>query len=202
MEIQLDSSYRTVRRRVELAIEALNVPSITSGPVEINGVYASAGLKGRERDQESRSEGLSTRGRGAYGGNKPPVFRLVDHGPGDWYGVPAKFAEASTVQLLLAKPRGGVADRLHARISGLRPTRGRQRIQPQYVIHCNGEYADAEIHVNSCETHVSLTRRWLSPHRGVSKDKLTPYRKPSNFAANSTERQGDEGLKHALAAAH
>jgi hypothetical protein len=41
-----------VRRRVERFARALDAPSTTlSGPVEIDEVYLSAGLKGCERDQ-------------------------------------------------------------------------------------------------------------------------------------------------------
>lgn len=62
----------------------VDAPSITlSGPVEIDAVYVSAGFKGRERDQEPRSRGLATRGRGSYAGDKPPVLtcqlRSVDY---------------------------------------------------------------------------------------------------------------------------
>jgi len=57
------------------------------GPVEIDEVYVSAGKKGRERDQESRSRGLSTRGRGTYDGDKPPVFIIADRGTGQRYVI-------------------------------------------------------------------------------------------------------------------
>jgi len=43
----------------------------------------------------------------------------------------------------------------------------------EYVVHGDGEYVDGDVHVNTCESHASLARRWLSPHRGVSKDKHT-----------------------------
>ncbi|ELY82760.1 ISH4 transposase [Natrinema pallidum DSM 3751] len=43
----------------------------------------------------------------------------------------------------------------------------------EYVVHGDGDDADDEVHVNTCESHASLTRRWVSPHRGISKDKLT-----------------------------
>jgi len=47
IEAEIDLSYRTVRRRVERSGEALDAPSITlSGPVEIDEMYVSAGLKG------------------------------------------------------------------------------------------------------------------------------------------------------------
>jgi len=103
IEAELDLSYKTVRRRVERFAKALDAPSITlSGPVEIDEVYVSAGLKGRERDSWSRSRGLSTCGRGSYNGDKPPVYTLVDRGSDDRYVVPAKSADESTVRLLLA----------------------------------------------------------------------------------------------------
>ena len=53
---ELDLSYKTLHRRVERFTKALNAPSIKlSGPVEIDELYVSAGLKGRERDGQSRS---------------------------------------------------------------------------------------------------------------------------------------------------
>jgi transposase-like protein len=55
IEAELDRPYRTVRRGVEGVVSAVDAPSITlSGPVEIDEVYISAGLKGRERDSWSR----------------------------------------------------------------------------------------------------------------------------------------------------
>jgi transposase-like protein len=45
----------------------------------------------------------------------------------------------------------------------------------KYVLHDEGEYADGDVHVNTYESHGSLLRPWLSPHQGVSKDKITPY---------------------------
>jgi transposase-like protein len=55
------------------------------------------------------------------------------------------------------------------------PLEDDQKYQREAVIHSEGEYVDEDAHVNTCESHASLVRRWLSPHRGVSKDKLTPY---------------------------
>jgi hypothetical protein len=62
-----------MHRRIERFTRALDAPSLgLVGPVEIDEVYVAAGKKGRERDRESRSRGLSTRGRGSYSGDKPP----------------------------------------------------------------------------------------------------------------------------------
>jgi transposase-like protein len=60
LDAELDVSYRSLRRRVEQFARTLNAPAINLvGPVEIDEFYVSAGLKGRERDRESRSRGLS-----------------------------------------------------------------------------------------------------------------------------------------------
>ena len=64
------SRTKTLHRRVERFGEALNAPSIElCGPVEIDELYVSAGLKGHERDGPSRSRCLSTRGRRIHGGD-------------------------------------------------------------------------------------------------------------------------------------
>jgi transposase-like protein len=191
-----------VRRRVERFARALDAPSIAlSGPIEIDEVYVSAGLKGRERDQESRSRGLSTRGRGSYDGDKPPVFTLVDRGSDEHYVVPAKSAEESTVRLLLGNH---TQESLTVYTDGFRayePLEDDDAFTREYVVHGDGEYADGDVHVNGCESHASLTRRWLSPHRGISKDKLTPYLRAFQLRYELYRKPGDEALKHALDAA-
>mgnify|MGYP000147403617 CR=1 FL=1 len=68
----------------------------------------------------------------------------------------------------------------------------------QYVVHGEGEYADDEVHVNTCESHASLVRRWLSPHRGVSKDKPTPYLRAFQLRQRVRRKPGDEALKTIL----
>jgi len=30
----------------------------------------------------------------------------------------------------------------------------------EYVVHGDGEYDDGDVHVNTCESHASLARRW------------------------------------------
>ncbi|RLM95317.1 IS1595 family transposase [Haloarcula sp. Atlit-7R] len=202
IEVELDCSYRTVRRHVERFARALDAPAIRlSGPVEIDEVYVSAGLKGRERDQKSRSRGLSTRGRGSYAGDKPPVFTLVDRGSDERYVVPAKSADESTVRLLLADHE---QESLTVYTDGFRADDALEdddEFDREYVVHGDGEYADGDVHVNGCESHASLTRRWLSPHRSVSKDKLTPYLRAFELRRELYRKPGDEALKHALDAA-
>jgi hypothetical protein len=68
----------------------------------IDEFYVNAGRKGRERDGESRSRGLSTRGRGTHAADKPPVFILADRATAKRYVIPAKAATESAIRLLLA----------------------------------------------------------------------------------------------------
>jgi len=82
-------------RRIERFARALDAPSLDLvGPVEIDEVYVSD--EDRERNRESRSRGLLTRGRGSYDGDKSPVFILVDRGTDQRYVIPVKAAEEST----------------------------------------------------------------------------------------------------------
>lgn len=91
-----------IPRRVEQFARTLDAPSLNLvGPVEIDEVYVTAGLKGRERDRDSRSRGFTKRGRVTYEEDKPPVFTLVDRSTDYRYVVPAKSADESTVRLLL-----------------------------------------------------------------------------------------------------
>jgi transposase-like protein len=173
---EIDVAYRTVHQRVQRFMRALDAPVLDLiGPVEIDEVYVSAGKKGRERDRPSRSRGLSTRGRRSYEEDKPPIFVLVDRGTGQRYVIPAKTADESTVRLLLAARQ---QESLTIYTDGFRaydPFEGDDTFERESVIHGDGDYVDGEVHVNTCESHGSLLRPWLSPHRGVSKDKLTQY---------------------------
>jgi hypothetical protein len=82
-QCEIDVTHKTIHRRIKRFASALDKPSLDLvGPVEIDEVYMSAGLKGREHAQEPRSRGLSTRGRGSYDGDKPPVFIPADRGTG------------------------------------------------------------------------------------------------------------------------
>ena len=199
---EIDVTYKTVHQRVQRFMRALDVPALDLvGPVEIDEVYVSAGKKGRERDGGSRSRGLSTRGRGTYGGDKPPVFVLVDRGTGQRYAVPAKTADESTIRLLLAVSQ---QESLTIYTDGFRaydPLEEDDSFEREYVIHGDGEYVDGEVHVNTCESHGSLLRPWLSPHRGVSKDKLTQYLRAFQLRRELFDEPGQKALKHAVQAA-
>ena len=44
----------------------------------------------------------------------------------------------------------------------------------------------------------ALLRQWLSPHRGISKDKLTQYLRAFQLRRQLYRKPGREALKHAL----
>ena len=140
----------------------------------------------------------STRGRGTYESDKPPVFTLVDRGSGKRYVVPAKSADESTVRLLLA---GREKEPLTVYTDGFRaydPLDDDERFHRESVTHVNNEYVDGDAHVNTCESHGSLVRPWLSPHRGVSKDKLTHYLRAFQLRRRIYRKPGQEALRHVL----
>ncbi|AUX09888.1 hypothetical protein AArcSl_2264 [Halalkaliarchaeum desulfuricum] len=49
--------------------------------------------------------------------------------------------------------------------------------------------------MNTYESHASLARRGLSPHRGVSKDRLTPYLRAFQLRREVYRKPGKEALK-------
>ena len=170
LDVEIDVSYKTIYRRVQRFLRALDAPlPHLEGPVEIDELYVKAGLKGRERDQPSRSRGLSTRGRGTYAVDKPPVFILADRGTGERHVIPAKAADESTIRLLLADRH---QESLTVYTDGFRayePLEEDDAFTREYVVHGDGEYVDEEVHVNTCESHGSLVRSWLSPHREIGR---------------------------------
>jgi len=145
--------YKTVHRRIERFAKALDAPSLDlAGPVEIDEVYVTAGKKGRERDRRSRSRGLSTRGRGTYEEDKPPMIILVDRGTDRRYVVPAETVDESTIRLLLAASQ---QESLTVYTDGFRayePLEEDDSFEREYVVHGDGEYADGAVHVNTGES--------------------------------------------------
>ncbi|MFC5135537.1 MULTISPECIES: IS1595 family transposase [Haloferacaceae] len=197
--VEIDVSYKTIYRRVQRFLRALDAPRLQlEGPIEIDEFYVKAGLKGRERDQPSRSRGLSTRGRGTFAEDKPPVFVLADRATGERHVIPAKAATESRIRLLLADRQ---QESLAVYTDGFRaykPLDEDDTFTREYVVHGDGEYVDGDVHVNTCESHASLARRWLSPHRGVSKDRLTPYLRAFQLRRKVFRKPGKEALKTIL----
>ena len=123
------------------------------------------------------------------------MFTLVDRGSGQRYVVPAKSAGEPTVRLLLAVAE---EESLTVHTVGFRacdPLEGDENFQREAVIHGDGEYVDGDAHVNTCESHASLARRWPSPRRGVSKDRLTPYLRAFQLRRRILRNPGQEALK-------
>ena len=119
---------------------------------EIDEVYVAAGKKGRERNGRSRSRGLSTRGRGTYEEDKPPMIILVDRGTDRRYVVPAETVDESTIRLLLAASQ---QESLTVYTDGFRayePLEEDDSFEREYVVHGDGEYADGAVHVNTGES--------------------------------------------------
>ena len=185
LDVEIDVSYKTIYRRVQRFLQALDAPRLqVENPVEIDEFYVKAVLKGRERDQPSRSRGLSTRGRGTYTEDKLPVFFLADRGSSERYVVPVKAATESKIRLLLAVDQ---QESLTTYTDGFRayePLEEDDVFTGECVVHGDDEYVDGNVHANTCESHASLARRWFSPHRGVSKDRLIPYSERFSFAVN------------------
>ena len=148
----------------------------------------------------SRSRGLSTRGRGTYAEDKPPVFVLADRSSGERYVIAANAATESRIRLLLADRQQDSLTVYHDGFRAYEPIEEDDAFTREYVVHSDGEYADDEVHVNTCESHASQVRRWLSPHRGVSKDKLTQYLRAFELRRKLCRKPGREALKQAIKA--
>lgn len=146
LDAEIDVSYKTVYRRVQRFLRALDAPRPhLEGPVEIDEFYVKAGLKGRERDQPSRSRGLSTRGRGTYAEDKLPVFVLADRGTGERHVIPAKAATESRIRLLLADRQ---QESLTVYTDGFRaydPLDEDDAFTREYVVHGDGEYVNGDV---------------------------------------------------------
>jgi transposase-like protein len=68
--------------------------------IELDEVYATAGMKGRERDT-SRSPGQQSRGRGTYESDQPPIIVCADRDSETTYTFPATNADQSTIKVIL-----------------------------------------------------------------------------------------------------
>ena len=126
------------------------------------------------------------------------MFTLVDRGSGQRYVITAKSVDGSTVRLLLA---GREKEPFTVYTDGFRaydPMDDDDRFHRELVIHADKKYVDGEAHVNTCESHGSLVRPWLSLHRGVSKDKLMHYLRAFQLRHRICRKPGREALKHVL----
>jgi len=112
--------------------------------------------------------------------------------------VPAKTATESRIRLLLADRQQESFTVYTDGFRAYEPLEEDDAFTREYVVHGDGEYVDGDVHVNTCESHASLARRWLSPHRGVSKDRLTPYLRAFQLRREVFRKPGKEALKTIL----
>ena len=106
---------------------------------------------------------MSTRGRGTFAEDKPPVFVLVDRGSGERYVVPAKAATESRIRLLLAVSQ---QESLIVYTDGFRayePLEEDNAFTRAYVVYGDGEYVDGDVHVNTCERNLERQTHTVFP---------------------------------------
>jgi len=128
LDAELAVSYKTVYRRVQRFLRALDAPRPQlDGPVEIDELYVSAGEKGRERG----------RARVACPRAVAERIRRTSHQCSYWLTAAVEkrtFTRRSRRRIddstPARRPPAGVADCLHRRLSSVRPTRRGRRLQP------------------------------------------------------------------------
>ena len=141
---------------------------------------------------------ICTRGRGTYEEDRLPMFTLVDRGTSQRYVIPAKSADEATVRLLLDNHK---KESMTVYTDGFRvydSLEDDESFHRESVIYGDVEYVDGDAHLNTCERHALLARRWLSPHRGVSKDKLTAYLRPLQLRRRILRKPEREALKQVI----
>ena len=114
--------------------------------------------------------------------------------------IPAKAVDESTIRLLLANRKEESLTVYTDGFQAYEPLEEDDAFTREYIAHGNGEYADDKVHVKTCEGHASL-RRWLSPHRGVSKDKLTQYLRAFELRRELYRKTWRDALKDVIKAA-
>ena len=122
------------------------------------------------------------------------MFILVDRDTDEYYAIPVKNADESTIRLRLANRQQESLTVYTDSFRAYEPLEQDGTVTCEYVIHGDNEYVDGDVHVNTCESHGSLLRPWLSPHRGISKDKLTPYIRAFQLRQRVHRKPGKEAL--------
>jgi len=191
---EIDVSYRTISRRVQRFLRALDGPRRQlEGPVEIDEFYVKSRLEGRERDKPLCSRGLSTRGR-RTDEDKLPVFVLAGRASGDRCVNPAKAATESRIRFLQADRQQESSSVYPDGFRASEPLEEDDTFTRQYLVHGEVEYGDGDVHVNTSESHPRASDAWLSPPRGVSKDGFTPSLRAFHFRRDVCRKPGEEAL--------
>jgi transposase-like protein len=176
----LDTSYMTVFRASRRILPKLDQPiAELQGEVEIDEVYQTAGLRGRNNSilikllgRKPRRRGLKRRGRGAYREDKVPVLAFIECGGRRLFASARDVTEENI--LSLAKPR--IKPRSIVYTDNFTSYKILSNLyRHETVNHSIGEYARGEAHVNTCEGEFSIFRPFISIHRGVAKYNMPLY---------------------------
>ena len=170
-----------------------------SGEIEGDEVYIVAGHKGypakvAQAGRKPRRRRLKgQRGRGTLVGDKPPVLGLIQRN-GEVVIRMLSNVQQTTIKPLITSmvAPGSLIYTDEYNIYYRLPEWGYEH---KTVNHSAGEYARDEdgdgfheVHVNTMEGFWSLLRSWLSPHRGISQEKLPWYLGFFEFVHNVHQR--------------
>ena len=203
----LERSYMPVFKDLKVLMRRLGAVGAgeMDGAVEVDEVYVTAGLKGRNNSprirrlgRKPRHRGLKRRGRGTWSQDKPPIFVLVERGGCEDY-VPSSDVEAETALKVIGRR---VSEGSSVYTDCFRAYQGLSEAgyRHEAVNHSAGEYVRGECHVNGCENRASLFRPWLAVHRGVCKDNLSLYLSAFKACRRSRRMRPVEAVKEILKA--
>ena len=80
------------------------------------------------------------------------------------------------------------------------PLNDDENFHRESVVHDDCKYVNGDAHVNTGKSNRRASDAWLSPHRGVSKDKLTAYLRPFQLRRRILRKPGREALKEIVRA--
>ena len=172
---------------------------ILSGEVECDELYLVAGHKGqpekvREAGRKARCRRLKgARGRGTLATEKPPIFGMIQRNGQVRIWMLDNVQQSTIKPIMLASitPETLIFTDEYNIYNRLE----QWGFKHKTVNHSLGEYARdengdgfCEVHSNTIEGFWSLLRPWLSPHRGISQDKLPLYLSFFEFVHNTRKR--------------
>lgn len=201
----LGVSYMTGFRASKRILSKCSQPEAKlRGVVEMDEVYQTAGLKGRNNScfikllgRLPRKSGLKRRGRGTYEEDKVPVFALIQRGGRKTF-APTKDATEETV-LSLAKPSiepgSTVYTDKYISYKALNAL-----YKHESVKHSIGEYARGEVHINTAEAEFSIFRPFMAVHRGVAKYNMPLYASLFQLHRELRQMEAQSALEHAIKA--
>jgi len=197
----LDTSYMTVFRASRRLLLRLNQPiAELQGEVEVDEVYQTAGLKGRNNSilikllsRKLRRRGLKRRGRGTYREDKVPVFAFIERGGRRLFAT----ARDVTEETILAKPCIKAGSTVYTdNFTSYNVLNDLYRHET--VNHSTGEYARGEAHVNTCEGEFSVFRPFISIHRGVAKCNMPLYTSLYQLHRENRRTKAIQALEHTI----